>query len=280
MYEQNNNPFTHLPMGKTMIDSKLLKIVVAALIVVIVVVSAIFIYSGMQRPLTVVESNSMQHSNDTSYLGIIDTGDMVLMVSPDKASVTTYVEGHQNGYSKFGSYGDVIIYYREGKNPVIHRAILWIDYDEGTGKWSAPSLKDYPTELWSNAGTWDDLTGILTLKNLPYLDGSLDEVQLNIDSLAHQSGYVTKGDKNAYFDQNTSIHANLVGKNELKAVAGIEIPWLGCVKLLVNHKNVSMIPGNSIPCLVIMVIDIIILIFLISVTAEYISNVRRKEDEC
>ena len=154
-------------------DSKgMLFILIAAVIAVVVIVSGLFAYSGMNRPLTVVESYSMQHSDDTSYLGIIDTGDMAVMVSPDKRSVTTFVEGHQSGYSKFGAYGDVIIYYRDTGNPVIHRAIIWLDYEDG--KWSAPSLKDYPSELWVNAGTWDDLTGILMLKDLPYKDGKMD----------------------------------------------------------------------------------------------------------
>ena len=257
---------------------EMLIIITSAAIVIAVVVSAMFIYSGLQRPLTVVESNSMQHSDDRSYLGIIDTGDMVVMISPDKTDVTTYVEGHENGHYKFGSYGDVIIYYRSGKNPVIHRAILWLEFDDSTSKWSAPSLKDYPENLWTNEGTWDDLHGDLILKGLPYKDGSLD-VSINVDMLAHQSGYLTKGDNNAYFDQLTSIHQETIKKSELKAVAGIEIPWLGCIKLLVKDKNVDMIPKNSIFSLVLSIILIVALIILISLTLDYYQNSKRKEEE-
>ena len=250
-------------------DSKDMMVILGvALVVIIVVVAGLFVYSGLRRPLTVVESNSMQHSDDTSYLGIIDTGDMVVMVSPDKMGVTTYVEGHENGHYKFGSYGDVIIYYRSGKNPVIHRAILWLDYDSTTNKWSAASLKDYPADLWSNEGTWDDLKGVLTLKALPYKDSELD-VSVNIDDLAHHSGYLTKGDNNPYFDQMTSIHMDTVEKSELKAVAGKEIPWLGCVKLLLKDKNVDMIPNNSVPCLFVLFIDIIAFIAILSILMDY-----------
>ena len=78
-------------------------ILAAAAVVIVIALSSLMLYSGMSRPLTVVESKSMQHSDSTSYLGIIDTGDMVVMVSPDKKSVTTYVEGYQNEYSKFGA---------------------------------------------------------------------------------------------------------------------------------------------------------------------------------
>ncbi len=253
-------------------DSKgMIVMIVAVAVVVIFAVSALYIYSGMSRPLTVVESNSMQHSNDTSYLGIIDTGDMVIMVSPDKRSATTFVEGYQNGHSEFGSYGDVVIYYRDnGKNPVIHRAILWLDYADGI--WSAPSLKDYPAELWSNEGTWDNLTGVLTLKDLPYLDTKI-ELSIDLDSmsgspdLAH-SGYLTKGDKNDYFDQVTSIHPGPVEKEDLKAIAGKEIPWLGCIKLLANHKNINMIPKNSVPCLAVFFIDVIMFIIMVTVISD------------
>ena len=259
-------------------DSKgMLIILVAAVIAVAVVVSALFIYSGMNGPLTVVESNSMQHSDDTSYLGIIDTGDMAVMISPDKKTVTTFVEGHENGYSKFGAYGDVIIYYRQTANPVIHRAIVWLDFDEG--RWSAPSLKDYPADLWENEGTWDNLTGILVLKNLPYKDGTKD-ISIDLDRLALIegccSGYLTKGDRNDYFDQNSSIHMLPVQKSELKAIAGLEIPWLGCIKLLVKDKNTGMIPDNSKTCLWILILDIIVFIVLVSILFEYYLSMRRR----
>ena len=260
-------------------DSKgMVLILITAGIVIVMIVSGLFIYSGMNRPLTVVESYSMQHSDDTSYLGIIDTGDMVVMVSPDKGSVTTYVEGYQEDYSKFGAYGDVIIYYRETGNPVIHRAILWLDYNDGI--WSAPALKDYPTDLWENAGTWDDLTGILTLKGLPHKDNSID-VSVDLDRLALdddcRSGYLTKGDRNEYFDQNSSIHTMPVQKSELKAIAGFEVPWLGCIKLLIKDKNTWMIAENSKTCLWILFIDIIVFILMVSILFEYRLNMKYRK---
>ena len=265
-------------------DIGMIRIILVTIVILIVCISGLFAYSGMSKPLTVVESASMQHSNDTSYLGIIDTGDMAVMMSPDKASVTTYVEGHQNGYSKFGSYGDVIIYYRDGKNPVIHRAILWVDYDATTDTWSAPALKDYPEELWDNKGrTWDDLQGVLTLKELPYIDRVMD-ISIDLNALAHgsdnetpHSGYLTKGDKNPYFDQGTSIHYEPIKKDELKAIACFELPWLGCIKLLVNDKNVSLIPKNSVPCLAVFVIDVFTFIILLSVILEYRDRLRRMD---
>jgi len=253
-------------------DSKgMIVIILVAAVITVIVIASLFSYSGMSRPLTVVESKSMQHSGDTSYLGIIDTGDMVVMVSPDKRDVVTYCEGLQNGHSKFGAYGDVIIYYRDGKNPVIHRAILWLDYADGV--WSAPTLKDLTKGTdWDNEGTWDNLSGVLVLKHLPYVNSTRDvSIDLNAlvsAGLAH-SGYLTKGDYNMSFDQMSGVHNGLIERTELKAVAGLEIPWLGCLKLLVNHKNVDMIPKNSIPCLSMMILDIIVFFALISVLLDY-----------
>ncbi len=98
--------------------------------------------SGVSPPFTVVESYSMQHCQENdkhSEVGIIDTGDMILVKNKDKVKIQSYVEGTQTGYKSFGDYGNVIVYYRDGQNPVIHRAFLWLDYN-GDGTWSAPAL--------------------------------------------------------------------------------------------------------------------------------------------
>ena len=259
-------------------DVKEVLIVIAVTAVVVgIVMTSLMIYSGMSRPLTVVESKSMQHSDDTSYLGIIDTGDMAVMISPDKRTVVPFVEGYQNGHCSFGSYGDVIIYYRDnGKNPVIHRAIIWLEVADGII--SAPSLKDYPTDRWDNDGNWDytNLTGMLTLKKLPYKDGTKD-VSIDLSRVTH-SGYLTKGDNNTDFDQMTGIHHDAVMTSELKAIAGLEIPWLGCIKLLVNNKNVNMIPQNSLNCLWVMLLDIIAFVSVLIIVVEYI-RIQKKEEE-
>ena len=258
-------------------DVKEVLIVIAVTAVIVgIIMTSLMIYSGMSRPLTVVESKSMQHSDDTSYLGIIDTGDMVVMISPDKSIVVPYVEGYQTGHSSFGSYGDVIIYYRDnGKNPVIHRAIIWLDVKDGVI--SAPALQYYPADRWESEGTWNDLTGILTLKGLPYKDGTKD-VSIDLSKVT-RSGYLTKGDNNTEFDQTFGIHPGTVMDSELKAVAGLEVPWLGCIKLLVNNKNVSMIPQNSLNCLWVMLLDIVAFVSVVIIVVEYLKIQGEKEEE-
>ena len=242
------------------------------LAIFLICTAAVFAYSGMNRPLTVVESRSMQHSSDTSYIGVIDTGDMVIMKNLDNTPITTFVEGQQTGYSKFGAYGDVIIYYREGKNPVIHRAILWLDYNESTDTWSAPSLKD--STIWHDSGSsdWNNLQGVITLKGLPNENGTTSDFIFSLSSLdSHKhSGYLTKGDNNSSFDVNMGLSDGLVEKSKIKAVAGMEIPWFGCLKLLLNNKNVSMIPKNSVPCLAVFFIDLIAFFAVAAIVSDHI----------
>lgn len=256
----------------------------------IVIFSGIFIYSGMSRPLTVIESGSMEHY-DESKIGVIDTGDMIIMKN-DKSSIRTYVDSYESGYSTFGNYGDVIIYYRlnssqqvdTSRNPIIHRAILWLDYN-GDGTWSAPSLKDYPVDLWSVTSgheSWNSMTGVLILKGFSDFNGGTYSASIDLDILAANyphSGYITKGDNsesNSRFDQNTGISGvyGLIGTSQIKAVAGIEIPWLGCIKLFFEN-NTKNIQSNSIPCLILVFVNIIMFFFVIATILEYFDEKKR-----
>ncbi len=205
-------------------------------------------YSGTDPPFSVIQSKSMQHSDDESALGILDTGDMVLVRDPSKVRIQSYVEGRLHGHSSFGEYGDVIIYKRPNNTPVIHRAMLWLD-NNGDGTWTAKALENYPPELWSNPGGWDSLHGILTLHDVGYGHASVS-VHLT-DSLGAR-GFLTKGDNavtNPVFDQAGGIFPRLVAVEDIKSVPGMEIPWLGCIKMLINETNLEQIPGNSLPSL-------------------------------
>src|SRR5437899_6137132 len=99
-----------------------------AAIIVVVFLAAIYAYAGVWPPLVVVESSSMQHSSQESFLGVIDMGDMVFQSpAPTRADVVTYLQGRASGYSTYGDYGDVIIFRRSSSStPVIHRAIIYV----------------------------------------------------------------------------------------------------------------------------------------------------------
>src|SRR3989304_9446520 len=102
-----------------------------ALLIVAAVFGGIFGYPQVWPPLVVIGSPPMQHGHTPSAIGVIDTGDLVLVQSaPTRGDVVTWVEGRVSGHSTYGDYGDVIIFRRPfdpvGSAPGIHRAILYV----------------------------------------------------------------------------------------------------------------------------------------------------------
>lgn len=233
--------------------------------------------SGVDPAFTVVESQSMQHSHE-SEIGIIDTGDMMLVKSPDKMTITSYVEGYSSGYRTFGEYGNVIIYERSGNDhPVIHRAILWLDFvklDENNNYvWSAPSLENYNDELWNcdnGLHDYNNLTGIFSMYSVGYAG---KEVSVNLNDIGTYSGYLTMGDNkdtNWTFDQSSSIISTLVYSDIIRSVAWIEVPWIGCIKLILNdNPNVDTWASNSIPCLFVTILSLIFCLIAINTILNY-----------
>lgn len=274
----------------------------AVIIVVAVIVGGLALYSGMYPPFSVVNSGSMQHSDDSS-IGTIDTGDMVIVQSPDKKDIVTYVEGSVSGYSKFGEYGDVIIY-QEGNRSIIHRAMLELTLESSSivhQTWYVPSLIGYDDwdivdsngQSIKNILHWNaddclltiyatDMSSKLVLTNVSYSDAECSVNLWNLGSKMSdgESGYLTKGDNgetNSNFDQSTGITDSLVTDDRIEAIAGIEIPWLGSVKMLISG-NGGDIPANSIVCLSISIVVIIALIFVISWFFEKRASMKRKDE--
>ena len=109
---------------------------------VLIVFLLTFAYSGNWPPMVVIESGSMEHDNNPlyseprySHIGTIDTGDLVIVKQAEKKDIVTYLEGKKTDYKKYGDYGDVIVYYKNGietyegqpVTPVIHRAMAWVE---------------------------------------------------------------------------------------------------------------------------------------------------------
>ena len=250
--------------------------IAASVAIVAVVFSGLYAYSGIWPPFSVVESGSMQHSDRSSF-STIDTGDAVVVRSPDKVTIRTYVDGYKEGYKKFGDYGDVIVYERPGMNPVIHRAVIWLDWNSTS--WEALSLEGFPTENWYNDGNTDyrNLTGTLTFYNYGF---SSQTVHLNLDLLPEVSGYVTKGDNNPVFDNApTGLVPGLISEEKILYVAGFSIPWLGIIKFYISGDQdvISRIPANSVPEMIAMTVAVISVFVALFVITEYISWYRRKD---
>jgi len=236
-----------------------------ALLFVVFILLAMFAYSGLWPPLVVVESNSMMHGNgNTSHIGTIDTGDLVLVKKVNHPSdITTYARGLSTGYKTYGDYGNVIIYKREGSDattPIIHRAMIYLEPNADGLSYRSAALKDAPTSAWSvnpTNDTWNHLTGTLTLKQVLWNSASAqtESVQIDIGSIMHyfdfhginlKSGFITKGDHNSDTDQFSYGPGDFVDFSWIVGRASGEIPWFGLLKLWSTGSLGSPAPGNSV----------------------------------
>lgn len=239
-----------------------------AAVVMVVILGAIFAYTQVWPPLVVVESSSMQHGDSTSYVGVIDTGDLVFVqAAPHRSDVITYVEGRATGYQTYGDYGDVIIF-RIASNPtltpIIHRAIMYVIPDPQGGA-DVPDLQNLPPAQWSAIDTngspthsTSQLTSV-TIHEMGYnhnLGITFDLAYFMGSSLYHHPGYITMGDNNAYhrcfsldpcgpsIPYDTSWFPS---QGDIIGHARGEIPWLGLIKLLLSPTS-SCAMGWGDPC--------------------------------
>jgi len=238
-------------------------VILAAVLVFASILAAMAVYAGTWPPLSVVESSSMQHDDDRSMLGVIDTGDLVIVQVSDGEDVVTYVEGYQTGYSMFGDYGDVIIYRPQGdedRKPIIHRAVMFLE-PVGSDRWSAPALAEYPDHLWSvDVGDHAGMRGTLELHGYGHASVLLE---IDLDKMERVAGFITHGDNNhkdgiGYVDQMVLDEGKLVQKDWVMSRAAVEIPWIGSLSLLVRNVNVEQVPLNSIVATFVVIATVIV----------------------
>ena len=125
---------------------------------VLLVFLVTFAYSGNWPPMVVIESGSMEHTDNPLYeepgfthIGTIDTGDLVVVKEAKKSDIVTYLQGKKTDYKKYGDYGDVIVYYKNGikevdgspVTPVIHRAMAWVEVLEEPKDMNGDNITDY-----------------------------------------------------------------------------------------------------------------------------------------
>jgi signal peptidase len=280
-------------------DSLYFEPLVAVAIIVVLLVG-LYAYTQNWPPAYVVESGSMQHGS-SDVLGVINTGDLVLAQRIPTDQITPYVVGAQTGYSTYGEYGDVILYSPngQGSTPIIHRAILFLQWDPISSSYNATDLSGLPcgnatNAVYSTPGTLRDcglngLTGTIDLYRIGWhsVDVSID---LSSTGLGQHSGFVTMGDNNfvpsncvtgctGLPDQETGL-SQLVEPGWIVGVARGMLPWFGAVKLLLEG-NAGAVPTQSWQFLGLTVIGLILLAFGIhyALRAEGIEDERRKEEE-
>lgn len=277
----------------------LLQDVIVALVVVAVVLLALWGYGGRWPPMVVVESESMQHSHDLSHVSVIDTGDLTLVRTLEKAGrVTTWVEGRERGYRTYDEYGDVIIYHKNGLDqttPIIHRAIVRIEWNAGTNSFDVPSL---------GISDVDDsfvIEGFHT-----YHTGELQvvDLEINVAKIINNfkgnprgephGGIITKGDHNHEVDQvslpawtaggappdGVSTLVEPVKDGWIVGVARGEIPWFGLIKLWARGQTAQHpAPANSGYNLGLSIVLLLVAPFLAESVILEIKEMRPKEEE-
>ncbi len=240
--------------------------VIIAFVIVMIIIGAIYLYTGNWPPVVVVESKSMQHSNDESFLGVIDTGDLVLVKSIEsEKDVVSYMKGKRIGHETYSEYGDVLIYQKNGYGeitPVIHRAIVWLEYNETSNSFDIPELKykSHEDDWYVDGGPnrWYNLSGTIVLREIGHDDIDVRiNLRLILNNYQNQrvephSGFITLGDNNGgEYDQGglqdgrggivqPVIPEWIVGK------ARGELPWFGLIKLYFQNPKIrDYAPANS-----------------------------------
>lgn len=298
----------------TIID--VVKDFIIALVIIVILIISLVVYTGTWPPLVVVESNSMMHDDD-SMLSAIDTGDMVLVKTVDPATsggkgvkeICTWVEGkYSTGEKHYGTYGDVIIFTKNGntkETPVIHRAVLWLEanYTEYNEVTKLGTTYDVPF-LGPNGGTLYAQTDTITVPDYPgfKVNGKdIINLKINLDTLlsrAHTagkkplSGYITKGDHNeenaidqlVRFDGDEE-KVDPIRPQWIKGKAQLEIPWYGLIKLRVTGKLTERNPAPRSSwiylflSLGIIIVSVFLIDFCIAFGMKYYKKKKGKTDE-
>jgi len=272
-------------------DSLFFEPLVALAIIVVLLVS-LFAYTQNWPPIYVVESESMQHGSG-DQLGLINTGDLVLAQKTSLSAITPYVTGLQTGYSTYGEFGDVLLYWPngQGSTPIIHRALLYLEWDP-LGFYNATDLAglqcgSQPNAAFATPGTTGScgttrLAGELDLYHVGWRSENIS-IDLSAPALGRHSGFLTMGDNNTAPDQSgvaVPAISSLVEPGWIIGVARGMIPWFGAVKLLLQGQA-SEVPGQSWEFLGLTIAGVILVGFGIhyALRTEGIETPLRREEE-
>jgi len=264
--------------------------VLVAFLIIGIILGSLYVYSARWPPMVVIESSSMSHDDASppmSQLGIIDTGDIVVVKKADRDDIVTYVEGMGDGYKKYGQYGDVIIYRPMGndkRTPIIHRPLVYIKYNhtsKGTG-FDIPALEKLEYgEVWetTQGEKTNCLNGTLTLHDYGYMDVEVTIDLWSMVTYAH-SGFITMGDNNfeantGYYDQGVGICPAPVRIEWVEGKARGELPWFGTLKLVYLGKT-DMVSSNTWRNLWVSIGAVIVLPFALDIA---IHRLKKDEEE-
>ena len=218
--------------------------------VVLVVFLLAWGYTGNWPPMVVIESGSMEHDGNQLYpepgvthIGPIDTGDLVLVKSAERDDIVTYLEGKQTGYKRYGDYGDVIIYYKNGLRSGCNLSenLNEADCNQQDGEWIAATPVIHRAMAWVEVR--DDGSYYLPEIDMEFSNGKLVLAEIGLPPGApltglEHSGYITKGDSTSNRHPDQLTHRDFYGQDvqpvqpeDIIGMARGELPWFGLIKL-------------------------------------------------
>ncbi|MGA8543056.1 MAG: S26 family signal peptidase [Thermoplasmata archaeon] len=271
-----------------------------AVAIIVVLLVGLYAYTENWPPVYVIESQSMQHGS-SDVLGVINTGDLVLAQRIPTDQIVPYVVGLQTGYSTYGEYGDVLLYSANGQGttPVIHRAILYLQWDPATSTYNATDLRglrcgDEAGAVFNSSQDGGcGVTGLTGTLNLYHIGWQSVEVSLDLSSplFGEHSGFVTMGDNNLLplgcttncvggLPDQADGTSTLVEPGWVVGVARGMLPWFGAIKLLLEG-NAGNVPPQSWQFLGLTIVGLIAVAFGIhyALRREGIEDERRREME-
>lgn len=234
-------------------DSKisLIRDVLVAFLLVFIILLALWTYTGQWfgAPMVAIESGSMMHADEPfGRIGTIDAGDMVFLVKVyNKNDIVTHAMKDSNTYH-YGDFGDVIVYRPygdESRDQIIHRAMVWVEYNQEFGTYTVEGYEEQNTNVTSI---------------------TIPELRLNkyVPKSKH-SGYITKGDNpftNPTTDQEGGICEDFIKVEWVSGKARGELPWIGTLNLIFNDiiggkSTLQNVPSDSITCLIILIVILV-----------------------
>jgi signal peptidase I len=237
-------------------DNKIVSIARELLWVVIVVgaiAAALFAVSGTWPAVVTIESESMvPHMN---------VGDLVFVVQADRfGPVQTWTEGKEAGYTKFGDYGDVIIYnpnggtkspipFIGGIHPIIHRAMVYEEQNSTLVAYVNPSGGKHSPTVYIPV-TKDNFTAQGSI--IPSQDPDIGFI-VPLNSTNTHGGYITKGDNNWRSDQGSGL-SHYLG---LGPIEPVKKEWV-VGKALFTIPLIGYLPLNIIPVAIIILLLVIL----------------------
>ncbi len=237
-------------------DNKVVSILREFLWVIFVVgaiAALLFAVSGTWPAVVTIESESMvPHMN---------VGDLVFVVQADRfGPLQSWTEGKETGYTKFGDYGDVIIYnpnggtksaipFIGGIHPIIHRAMVYEQPGSPLVAYVNPSAgKHSPTSYIPI--TKDNFTAQGSI--IPSQNPDIGFI-VPLNGTDTHGGYITKGDNNWRSDQGSG----LLHYADLGPIEPVKPEWI-VGKALFTIPLVGYLPLNIIPVAVIIILLILL----------------------